>query len=130
MIELSDGGNRFSANQLITLYKDDDTTDPSNIIQIIQYHSSCSQELKIGDTFGSVQLFSFQNEDQGVSALINQTVVIQMSANDGFDGLVQIMAVRSNRPPYFYHLGGADGRRVPPADLFTMAFDVPTDDDI
>lgn len=61
---LDDGGNRFEADQFITVYSSDDTTE-SNILQFVQYHSSCSSNLQLKNRFGAHQLTGFYNTVQG-----------------------------------------------------------------
>ncbi|CAB9523807.1 Inherit from KOG: receptor [Seminavis robusta] len=65
LFTLSDGGNRFPADQLIMIYSSNETSNMGNILQSMQYHSSCSQNLFLQDTFGAVQLVGLINEDQG-----------------------------------------------------------------
>jgi hypothetical protein len=58
---LRDGTERFEADQFITI----STPDQRTVLQEIQYHSSCSQNLELNNKFGSLQLVSFFNEVQG-----------------------------------------------------------------
>jgi hypothetical protein len=41
-------------------------TSPENIVQTIQYHSSCIQNLFPNDRFGSVELIEFSSECRGI----------------------------------------------------------------
>jgi hypothetical protein len=58
---LRDGTERFEADQFITI----STPDKSAILQLVRYHSSCSQNLELNNKFGSLQLVSFFNDVQG-----------------------------------------------------------------
>jgi uncharacterized repeat protein (TIGR01451 family) len=57
-------GERFEADQQIFIYT---PAGPSmaNLLQAVQYHSSCSQEFELLQRFGASQLVSFFNEEQG-----------------------------------------------------------------
>ena len=61
---LDDGNTRFVANQLIKMYNSSQLI-PENLIQTVQYHSSCSANLFLLDRFGAAQLMQWTNEDQG-----------------------------------------------------------------
>ncbi|CAB9508059.1 expressed unknown protein [Seminavis robusta] len=108
LFTLSDGGNNFPADQLITIYGSEDTTDPANIQQSIQYHSSCSQNLFLKDRFGAVQLVIWVNEDQGVvSCFANQTFNLDITIPldiEGGPATLQSLTVASNVDPFFFNL--------------------------
>jgi len=59
---LNDGGERFEADQFITI----STPDRSTVLQMVQYHSSCSSNLELKNRFGASQLVEFFNEEQGL----------------------------------------------------------------
>jgi hypothetical protein len=61
---LNDGGEPFEADQQIFIYT---AAGPSmdNLLQAVQYHSSCSQEFELKQRFGASQLVEFFNEEQG-----------------------------------------------------------------
>ena len=58
---LNDGGERFEADQFITI----STPDQSTVLQEVQYDSSCSQNLELKNRFGANQLVGFFNDVQG-----------------------------------------------------------------
>lgn len=62
---LNDNGERFAADQFITIYSSDDTSNPANVLQAVQYHSSCSSNLELKNRFGASQLVGFFNSVQG-----------------------------------------------------------------
>jgi hypothetical protein len=59
---LGDGTERFEADQIIQIY----TPDQSTMLQDVQYHSSCSQNLELKNRFGANQLVEFLNDEQGL----------------------------------------------------------------
>ena len=59
---LNDGGERFETDQFITIY----TPDQSTVLQMVQYHCSCSSNLELKNRFGASQLVEFVNDLQGV----------------------------------------------------------------
>ena len=60
--DLNDNGERFEADQFITIY----TADRNTVLEQVQYHSSCSSNLELKNRFGASQLVEFQNDLQGV----------------------------------------------------------------
>lgn len=105
---MSDGGNDFPSDQLITIFNSEDTTDPGNILQAVMYHSSCSQNLFLKDRFGAVQLIIWVNEDQGtVSCFANQTFELDITVPIDIQGgpaTMQSLTVSSNVEPFFFNL--------------------------
>ena len=72
-------GNRLPADMNLTVYDSQGDT----LLQRVQYHSSCSQNLFLRDRYGASQLVSFFNELQGLvdcSITSNYTFTI---ANNG-----------------------------------------------
>jgi len=55
-------GSKVDANMILEVYSENKTT----LYQTLQYHSSCSQSLSTGDTFGAFKLIGFTNENQDV----------------------------------------------------------------
>ena len=108
LFTLSDGGNNFPADQLITIYNSDNTADPNNVVQAVQYHSSCSQNLFLKDRFGAVQLVIWVNEDQGVvSCFANQTFELDITIPldiEGGPATLTGLTVASNVDPFFFNL--------------------------
>jgi hypothetical protein len=58
---LNDDNQRFQADMLITI----SSTDQSTVLQIVQYHSSCSSNLELKNRFGASQPIQFFNDVQG-----------------------------------------------------------------
>jgi hypothetical protein len=108
LFTLSDGGERFPANQLITIYSSNETTDQNNIIQSVQYHSSCSSNLFLKDRFGASQLVIWVNEDQGTdSCFANQTFELDITIPIDIVGgpaTITSLTVASNIDPFFFNL--------------------------
>lgn len=108
LFTLSDGGNDFVADQIVTIFKNDQIDNPQNILQSINYHSSCSQNLFLKDRFGAVQLVIWVNEDQGtVSCFANQTFNLDITVPIDIQGgpaTVESLTVASNVEPFFFNL--------------------------
>ena len=102
------GGERFSANSLITIYKNNNTGDLANLLQSVQYHSSCSSTLFLKNRFGASILAQWTNEEQGtVSCFGNQTFNIEVDIPIDFEGgpaTVTSLVVASNIDPFFFNL--------------------------
>jgi hypothetical protein len=60
--KLGDGTERFEADQTIQIF----TPDQATMLQDVQYHSSCSQNLELKNRFGANQIVEFLNEEQGL----------------------------------------------------------------
>jgi len=58
-------GTRFVADQTISVYSSKDETT-SNLLQVVDYHSSCSQNLDLKNRFGASQIVEWFNEEQGL----------------------------------------------------------------
>ena len=105
---LSDGGETFPANQLINIYRNNNTEDPDSVLQSVQYHSSCSSNLFLKDRFGASQLVLWVNEDQGtVSCFANQTFNLDITIPIDIAGgpaTVTGLTVASNIDPFFFNL--------------------------
>lgn len=55
---------RFPADQIIKVYSSD-AADEASLQQMVQYHSSCSQNLDLLNRFGSQVIWGWYNEEQG-----------------------------------------------------------------
>jgi len=85
---LNDAGERFEADMFIMIY----TPDQSTLLQMVQYHSSCSQNLELKNRFGASQLVEFFNELQGlVSCFTLYTLSITINLPIAATGSEQIM---------------------------------------
>jgi hypothetical protein len=81
---LYDDNNNVAANMDITIYDPQGQTTnspeiriPANILQTVNYHSSCSSNLFLADRFGSNQLVEWTGNDVGlVTVFINATLAI------------------------------------------------------
>lgn len=58
-------GTKFVADQTISVYSSKDETT-SNLLQVVDYHSSCSQNLDLKNRFGASQIVEWANEEQGL----------------------------------------------------------------
>jgi hypothetical protein len=132
LFTLTDGGNEFEADQLITIYSDENTADPANILQSVQYHSSCSSNLFLKDRFGAVQLVIWVNEEQGtVSCFANQTFDLDITVPIDLQGgpaTVQSLTVASNVDPFFFNLTDkVFGLVVDAGDTLQTSLSIPID---
>jgi len=59
---LNDNNERFEADMFITI----STPDQGTVLQMVQFHSSCSSNLELKNRFGASQLVEFVNSVQGV----------------------------------------------------------------
>ena len=132
LFTLSDGGNNFVANQIITIYRNNNTNDPANIIQSMQYHSSCSNNLFLKDRFGAVQLVIWVNEEQGVvSCFANQTFELDITVPldiQGGPAMVNSLTIASNVDPFFFNLTDkVAGIIVDAGDTIQTSVSIPID---
>lgn len=132
LFTLSDDGNDFPSDQLITIYSSNDTSNPDNILQVVQYGSSCSQNLFLKDRFGAVQLVIWVNEDQGrVACFANQTFKLDATVPIDIQGGTAIMrslTVASNVDPFFFNLTDeVIGATVGAGDTFQAVISIPID---
>jgi hypothetical protein len=93
-----EGEERFEADQRIMIYRNEDTGDPSNLLQEVQYHSSCSSNLELKNRFGASQLVEFQNELQGnvtcfASLSFDLNIVIPVKTEGESATLVKLTAL-------------------------------------
>ena len=83
-------GDRFEADSAVWVYPISAASNPNfdpvnddNWLQLVNYHTSCSQNLFLKDKYGSTQLVIFFNEEQGlVSCFITATFSITLT-NEG-----------------------------------------------
>ena len=79
-------GDRFEADSTVYVFPSDPGADPvnnPNWNQLVNFHTSCSQNLFLKDKYGSTQLVIFFNEEQGlVSCFITATFAITLT-NEG-----------------------------------------------
>ena len=126
------GGERFSADSLITIYKNNNTGDLANLLQSVQYHSSCSSTLFLKNRFGASILVQWTNEEQGtISCFANQTFNIEVDIPIDFQGgpaTVSSLTVASNVDPFFFNLTqSVAGVAVNAGETFQTSVAVPID---
>jgi len=61
---LKDREERFSADMIIKIFNSEDTRE-SSLLQVVNFHSSCSSKLHLKDRFGASQVVEWTNEKQG-----------------------------------------------------------------
>jgi hypothetical protein len=83
---LSDDGEAFESDMIISIYGSSNVTD-TNLLQRVNYATSCNTLLEINNRFGASQLVQFLNEIQGnVTSFINATFELGVSLPNRFDG--------------------------------------------
>lgn len=81
---LADPGNELEADSRIVMFSD---SSRSTVLQDVQLHTSCSQNLCLKDTFGASQLVLWVNEDQGniscfADVQLDQTLLIPIEGGN------------------------------------------------
>mmetsp|Transcript_13324 Transcript_13324/g.28270 ORF Transcript_13324/g.28270 Transcript_13324/m.28270 type:complete len:386 (-) Transcript_13324:2053-3210(-) len=77
--DMFDGGERFEADSTVTVYPDSDKTE---VLQVSNFHTSCSQNLFLKDKFGSIQVVEFEN-GQGIFSCFVDATYSYAIANTG-----------------------------------------------
>ena len=110
--DLNNNGERFQADQFITI----STPDQSTLLQRVQYHSSCSRNLELLNRFGASQLVEFRNDLQGVvssfttfsfsldisvpiAATGEDIEITSLTAETSFAGFIDLTPQVANTPP-------------------------------
>ena len=76
---LENNGNRFVADQNITIYSSDQV-GPESMLQTLFYTSSCAQTVYLKDRYGASQLVEWVNDEQGqVTSYANVSFTITVS---------------------------------------------------
>ena len=91
-------GARFEADSTVWVFPTNVASDPNfnpitnpNYVQLVNYHTSCSQNLFLKDKYGSTQLVIFFNDSQGlVSCFITATFSITLT-NEGASSADEII---------------------------------------
>ena len=125
-ITVSDKGNKILPNMNITTYASNDT-NPSNILQTLIYHSSCSQKLFLGDRYGGYQLIIFVNDEQGVvSSFFNATFNFYITNTGLVNASLESLVSVTNFGVYNF-TDQVLGEVVQPAETFVVSESVVID---
>lgn len=84
------GNVDFGEYQRILVFRSNETGNPENLLQVVQYPSSCAPQARIAlkHQFGASILTGFQNALQGdVSCLVNVTFSVDIMVADNFPGI-------------------------------------------
>ena len=132
LYEMNSGGERFSANSIITIYKNNNTDDLSNLLQSVFFHSSCSQSLSLKNRFGASILVEWTNEEQGtISCFGNASFTVTVNIPLEFTGgpaAVTSLTVASNVDPFFFNLtDSVAGQVINAGDSFIAEVSIPLD---
>lgn len=94
-----DPGAKFEADQTISIYRDSNESQ-SDLLQLIDYPSSCSQNLNLKNKFGAVQIIEWYNEEQGLVTCfsnISYDLIINIPLTISGDSLnLESLAIRTN----------------------------------
>ena len=110
--DLNNNGERFQADQFITI----SSPDQSTLLQRVQYHSSCSRNLELLNRFGASQLVEFENDLQGIvssfttfsfsldisipiTAIGEDIEITSLTAETSFAGTIDLTPQVTNSPP-------------------------------
>jgi hypothetical protein len=126
---LSDNGERFVADQFIDIYSDSSMAE-GTLLQAVQYHSSCSQNLFLKDRFGASQLVEWYNEEQGlISCFANATFDLSVTIPIDIQGdtltLTSLVSITSWG--VFNLTDDVFGQVVQPGDTIEASFTVTLD---
>lgn len=83
---LDNDGERFESDMIISIYDSAVATD-TNLLQRVEYSSSCNTILEIHNRFGASQIVQFFNEIQGnVTSYIDASFQLSVQIPSRFDG--------------------------------------------
>ena len=115
---------RFEADQRIMIYRDENT-DSGNLLQEVQYHSSCSSNLELKNRFGASQLIEFMNELQGnvtcfASVDFDLDVVIPVEI-EGSSATLVTLTVLTNFAGFLDLTDQVAGMEIPPGGSVSLS---------
>jgi hypothetical protein len=64
-----------------------------NLLQTVEFHTSCSQDLALGDKFGAVEIVGFTNNDQGIVSMGAEVQYVYEIGNEGTTDIADITVV-------------------------------------
>jgi hypothetical protein len=125
-------GDSLDDNIVLFVYEYDEAIQgPGKFLQQIVFHSSCSQELYLADTFGAAQLVEFESPTTLVSLFrdqeftFNVTLAMESSAIE-LDLLTSDVVLLSSSPVLGPQLNTlpVSGTKIPPSLVIEAAFKV------
>jgi len=127
-----DSGNEpFPDDSIITVYKNNNTADLANLLQSVQYGSSCSDDvLSLKDRFGAHILVEWTNEEQGTASCFSTlpfTIDVEVPTDfTGGPATVTGLTIASNVDPFFFNVTeSVTGLEVDAGDLFQTTIAIP-----
>ena len=125
-------GNKVSADMNITIYDPRGSTDPAeitqpqNMLQTVNYHSSCSRNLFLKDRFGNNQIVEWTSETIGLVTCFIETgleitvdIPIETEAETGPIRLLEMTTLHNYDPFIFNRTDEVNGVILGPGDTFT-----------
>ena len=71
----------------VLVYTSSDTGDPANLLQAVQFASSCDKPLRLKDRLGASQVVGYENEDQGsITCLAPVSIQLDIGLPESFPG--------------------------------------------
>jgi len=124
---------QLEANVNVTIYSSDNL-DPSNILQTMVIHTSCSQVTFLKDRYGSLELLWFNNTVQGnVTCAVDLTMTFDISSiAEGFDVTLESLLSITNFPDneIINLTDTVAGTTLQPGDSLPFSFSVTIDTSI
>ena len=126
---------KVEANMDIHVFEYDEVNNgPGRILQEVLFHSSCSQELYLGDQFGGVQLIAFEFNDEcggttTIDSLRRGNFVFDLDLSLGVEGTLvldfaQIFLTSSNSDVSQIATFNVTGQSIPPAIELPTEFNI------
>ena len=102
-LALPSGEDFFDTDLYIAVYSSDDISDPTNLLQEIQFNFECrtteTPYVDLKNQFGSSQLVSFTNDKQGaVDTMVAVSFLLELDVDTGMDEsyLLETLKVETN----------------------------------
>jgi hypothetical protein len=121
---LNAGDDDLQANSNITIYRNNITT-PSNIIQTLQFDTSCSGNLFLKDRFGASQVVEWVNKEQGTATcFVTATIDLEISVPAAITGDEVTLTSLSTRTNFAGKLNLTDlvfGQMIPAGGMLAVS---------
>ena len=117
-------GDRTPADMNITTY----ASENGELLQEVQYHSSCSQNLFLKDRFGDSQLVAFFNEEQGlVDCFVTSNYTFTFSNNGTVPAILESLVALTTPFGPFDLTEQVAAQNLAPGEMFVVYLPVVLD---
>jgi len=128
--DIANPGERFEADQTVKVFSSDDMSD-ANLLQLVDYHSSCSKNLDLKNRFGASQIVEWYNEEQGLVTCFSNisydlTIAIPLEI-EGNNLTLSSLVIRTNFDGTKDLTEQVSGKTVPEGGSLNVQFDVNID---